>query len=76
MSGAPVKRSHEEGSHSSSLKFHPHEDTGSYPKLTSGVSNEFHLPYEMGPDARVEDHLCIRCIESHHLQMNHTWILI
>ncbi|KAL9344263.1 hypothetical protein Peur_061938 [Populus x canadensis] len=53
MSGAPVKRSHEEGSHSSSLKFPPHEDTGSYPKLTSGVSNEFHLPYEMGPDARV-----------------------
>eukprot|EP00258_Populus_trichocarpa_P032083 XP_024448102.1 uncharacterized protein LOC7484105 isoform X1 [Populus trichocarpa] len=53
MSGAPVKRSHEEGGHSSSLKFPPHEDTGSYPKLTSGVSNEYHLPYEMGPDARV-----------------------
>ena len=53
MSGAPVKRSHEEGGHSSSLKFPPQEDTGSYPKLTSGVSNEYHLPYEMGPDARV-----------------------
>uniref|UniRef100_A0A6N2LUJ4 Uncharacterized protein n=1 Tax=Salix viminalis TaxID=40686 RepID=A0A6N2LUJ4_SALVM len=53
MSGAPVKRSHEEGGHSSSLKFPPNEDTGSYPKLTSGVSNEYHLPYEMGPDARL-----------------------
>ena len=53
MSGAPVKRSHEEGGHSSSLKFPPNEDTGSYPKLTSGVSNECHLPYEMGPDARL-----------------------
>ncbi|XP_010999691.1 PREDICTED: U1 small nuclear ribonucleoprotein 70 kDa-like isoform X3 [Populus euphratica] len=53
MSGAPVKRSHEEGGHSSSLKFSPHEDTGSYLMLTSGVSNEYHLPYEMGPDARV-----------------------
>ncbi|KAJ6762336.1 hypothetical protein OIU74_024938 [Salix koriyanagi] len=67
MSGAPVKRSHEEGGHSSSLKFPPNEDSGSYPKLTSGVSNEYHLPYEdtgsypkltstickMGPDARL-----------------------
>ena len=53
MSGAPVKRSHEEGGHSSSLKFPPHEDRGSYPKLISGVSNEYHLPYEMGLDARV-----------------------
>ncbi|KAJ6296533.1 hypothetical protein OIU78_022283, partial [Salix suchowensis] len=67
MSGAPVKRSHEEGGHSSSLKFPPNEDTGSYPKLTSGVSNEYHLPNEdtgsypkltstickMGPDARL-----------------------
>ncbi|XP_052305733.1 uncharacterized protein LOC127904818 [Populus trichocarpa] len=53
MSGAPAKRSHEEGCHSSSLKFPPHEDTGSYSKLTSGVSNEYHLPYEMGPDVRV-----------------------
>ncbi|KAG6738199.1 hypothetical protein POTOM_057807 [Populus tomentosa] len=26
---------------------------GSYSKLTSGVSNEYHLPYEMGPDGRV-----------------------
>ncbi|CAK7328566.1 unnamed protein product [Dovyalis caffra] len=53
MSGAPVKRSHEEGGHSSSsAKYPPHEDMGSYPKLISGVSNEYHAPYEMGPDAR------------------------
>lgn len=52
MSGAP-KRSHEEGVHSSSSKYPPHEDTGSYPKLTSGVLNEYHPPYEMGPDARM-----------------------
>jgi hypothetical protein len=53
MSGAPVKRSHEEGVYSSSSKYPPHEDTSSNPKLTSGVSNEYHPPYEMGPDARV-----------------------
>ncbi|KAJ6707651.1 hypothetical protein OIU85_027966 [Salix viminalis] len=53
MSGAPVKRTHEEGVYSSSSKYPPHEDTGSNPKLTSGVSNEYHPPYEMGPDARV-----------------------
>ncbi|XP_010999698.1 PREDICTED: DEAD-box ATP-dependent RNA helicase 42-like isoform X3 [Populus euphratica] len=53
MSGAPVKRSHEEGGHSSSLKFSPHEDTGSYLMLTSGVSNEYHLPHEIGLDFRV-----------------------
>ncbi|GAV78154.1 Rxt3 domain-containing protein [Cephalotus follicularis] len=54
MSGAPPKRSHEEAGHSSSSKY-PHEDVGSYPKLTSsGVANEYHLPiYEMGQDARM-----------------------
>ncbi|KAL3564612.1 hypothetical protein D5086_032658 [Populus alba] len=44
MSGAPVKRSHEEGGHSSSLKFPPHEDTGlnqGIPRTaeTTGIEN-------------------------------------
>ncbi|KAK9291747.1 hypothetical protein L1049_019697 [Liquidambar formosana] len=56
MSGAP-KRSHEEGGHSSSSKY-SHEDSGStFPnltgKLTSAVANEYHSPFEMGPDARM-----------------------
>uniref|UniRef100_A0A2P2KGR2 Zinc finger CCCH domain-containing protein 13 n=1 Tax=Rhizophora mucronata TaxID=61149 RepID=A0A2P2KGR2_RHIMU len=51
MSGAS-KRPHEEGGHSSSSKY-SHEDTVSYPKLTSSISSEYHPPYEMGPDARL-----------------------
>lgn len=51
MSGAP-KRSHEESVHPSSK--HPHEDTGSYSKLvSSSVSNEYHMPYDISQDSRV-----------------------
>ncbi|XP_020238911.1 zinc finger CCCH domain-containing protein 13 isoform X1 [Cajanus cajan] len=51
MSGAP-KRSHEESVHSSSK--HPHEDSGTYSKLvSSSVSNEYHMPYDISQDARV-----------------------
>lgn len=51
MSNAP-KRSHEEGGHSSSSKY-PHEETGPYPKLTSGVSSDYHPSYEIAPDTRI-----------------------
>uniref|UniRef100_A0A6P3Z087 zinc finger CCCH domain-containing protein 13-like isoform X2 n=1 Tax=Ziziphus jujuba TaxID=326968 RepID=A0A6P3Z087_ZIZJJ len=51
MSGAP-KRSHEESGHSSSSKY-PHEDSSSYPKLSSTVSTEYHPPYEISQDARL-----------------------
>ncbi|KAJ0034686.1 hypothetical protein Pint_25590 [Pistacia integerrima] len=53
MSGAPPKKSYEDGGHSSSSRY-PLEDTGTYPKLTSsGVSNEYHHPpYDVGQDAR------------------------
>ncbi|KAJ7970082.1 zinc finger CCCH domain-containing protein 13-like isoform X2 [Quillaja saponaria] len=50
MSGAP-KRSHEEVGHTSSK--HQHEDSGAYPKLSSTVSNEYHIPYDVGQDSRV-----------------------
>ncbi|PNX96026.1 zinc finger CCCH domain-containing protein 13-like [Trifolium pratense] len=50
MSGTP-KRSHEEPVHPSSK--HPHEDAGTYPKLVSAsVSNEYHMPYDIGQDSR------------------------
>ncbi|KDP24226.1 hypothetical protein JCGZ_25883 [Jatropha curcas] len=51
MSNAP-KRSHDEGVHSSSSKY-PHEESGSYPKLTSGISTEYHPSYEIASDARI-----------------------
>ncbi|KAL2325219.1 hypothetical protein Fmac_024277 [Flemingia macrophylla] len=51
MSGAP-KRSHDESVHSSSK--HQHEDSGTYSKLVSStVSNEYHMPYDVSQDARV-----------------------
>lgn len=50
MSGAP-KRSHEETVHSSSK--HQHDDSGTYSKLSSSVSNEYHIPYDLGQDPRV-----------------------
>ncbi|KAK7391810.1 hypothetical protein VNO78_20232 [Psophocarpus tetragonolobus] len=51
MSGAP-KRSHEESVHSSSK--HPHDDSGTYSKLvSSSVSNEYHMPYDISQDSRV-----------------------
>ncbi|KAK7344084.1 hypothetical protein VNO77_13334 [Canavalia gladiata] len=51
MSGAP-KRSHEESVHSSSK--HPHEDSGTYSKLvSSSVSNEYHMSYDISQDSRV-----------------------
>ncbi|WJX12630.1 hypothetical protein P8452_03105 [Trifolium repens] len=50
MSGTP-KRSHEEPVHPSSK--HPHEDAVTYPKLvSSSVSNEYHMPYDIGQDSR------------------------
>ncbi|KAM1089583.1 hypothetical protein ACFX13_017623 [Malus domestica] len=59
MSGPP-KRPHEESGHSSSSKYphphphpQPHDDSGPYPKLSSSVSNEYHPPYDIGPDARL-----------------------
>ncbi|KAF7813355.1 zinc finger CCCH domain-containing protein 13-like isoform X1 [Senna tora] len=50
MSGVP-KRSHEETVHSSSKQ--PHEDAGTYSKLSSSISNEYHIPYDIGQDSRV-----------------------
>ncbi|KAI4351927.1 hypothetical protein L6164_006226 [Bauhinia variegata] len=50
MSSAP-KRSHEEAVHSSSK--HPHEDTGTYSKMSSSVPNEYLAPYETNQDSRV-----------------------
>ncbi|KAL9318004.1 hypothetical protein ACSQ67_014521 [Phaseolus vulgaris] len=51
MSGAP-KRSHEESVYPSSK--HPHEDSGTYSKLvSSSVSNEYHMPYDINQDSRV-----------------------
>ncbi|XP_054809762.1 uncharacterized protein LOC129311453 [Prosopis cineraria] len=50
MSGAP-KRPHEETVHCSSK--HPHDDPGSYSKLSSSVSNEYHVPYDLGQDSRL-----------------------
>lgn len=49
MSGVP-KRSHEETVHPSSK--HRHEDSGTYSKLIPSVSNEHHLPYDIGQDSR------------------------
>ncbi|CAL0321088.1 unnamed protein product [Lupinus luteus] len=49
MSGAP-KRSHEETIHPSSK--HPNEDSSTYSKLASSVSNEYHMPYDIGHDYR------------------------
>ena len=50
MSGVP-KRSHEEPVHPSSK--HPHEDSSTYSKLIPSVSNEHHIPYDLGQDSRV-----------------------
>ncbi|KAK7268995.1 hypothetical protein RIF29_21709 [Crotalaria pallida] len=50
MSGTP-KRSHEETTHLSSK--HPNEDSSTYSKLLSSVSNEYHMPYDIGQDSRV-----------------------
>ncbi|KAJ7975552.1 zinc finger CCCH domain-containing protein 13-like isoform X2 [Quillaja saponaria] len=50
MSGAP-KRPHEEAGHTSSK--HSNEDSGAYPKLSSAVSNEYRIPYDVGQDSRV-----------------------
>lgn len=50
MSGTP-KRSHEETVHSSSKP--PHDDLGTYSKLPSSVSNEYHITYDLGQDSRV-----------------------
>ncbi|KAF2283134.1 hypothetical protein GH714_043464 [Hevea brasiliensis] len=53
MSSAP-KRSHEESVHSSSSSKYPHEETGAYPKLASGVSSDYHpSSYEIAADARI-----------------------
>ncbi|XP_019452366.1 PREDICTED: uncharacterized protein LOC109354365 [Lupinus angustifolius] len=49
MSGAP-KRSHEETIHPSSK--HPNEDSCTYSKLASSVSNQYHMPYDIGHDSR------------------------
>ncbi|KAK7314855.1 hypothetical protein VNO77_33383 [Canavalia gladiata] len=50
MSGVP-KRSHEDAVHQSSK--HPHQDSGSYSKLISSVSNDHHIPYDIGQDSWV-----------------------
>lgn len=50
MSGVS-KRSHEETVHSSSKQ--PHEDAGTYSKLSSSISNEYHISYDIGQDSRV-----------------------
>lgn len=68
MSATPNKRSHEEGGngsggggssshgHSSVSKFQ-HEDSGTFPsmmaRLESSTSSEYHVPYDMGQDARM-----------------------
>ncbi|XP_050205402.1 uncharacterized protein LOC126655320 [Mercurialis annua] len=53
MSSAP-KRSHEEGGHSSTPSKYPHEESASYPKLTSATSTEYHpSSYDVPPDARI-----------------------
>lgn len=67
MSTTPNKRSHEEGGngsgggsgnhgHSSASKFQ-HEDSGTFPnmmgRLESSTSGDYHVPYEMGQDARM-----------------------
>ena len=49
MSGVP-KRSHEDTLHLSSK--HPHEDSGTYSKLVSSASNEYHMPYDIGQESR------------------------
>ncbi|KAF8412000.1 hypothetical protein HHK36_004559 [Tetracentron sinense] len=55
MSGAP-KRLHEEGGHPTPSK-HPLEDTSVFPNLpgksTQSVANEYHCPFEQGPDGRL-----------------------
>ncbi|RDX93840.1 hypothetical protein CR513_23845, partial [Mucuna pruriens] len=50
MSGVP-KRSHEDAVHQSSK--HPHQDSGTYSKLMPSVSNDHHIPYDIGQDSRV-----------------------
>lgn len=59
MSGMP-KRSHEETVHSSSK--HPHDDAGTYSKLSSSVSKEYHIPFDIGQDSCVAK---TPCVESH-----------
>ncbi|KAE9589703.1 putative histone deacetylation protein Rxt3 [Lupinus albus] len=49
MSGTP-KRSHEETIHPSSK--HPNEDSSTYSKLASSVSNQYHMPYDIAHDSR------------------------
>ncbi|XP_061349562.1 uncharacterized protein LOC133294824 [Gastrolobium bilobum] len=49
MSGVP-KRSHEETVQPSSK--HPHQDSGTYSKMISSVSNDHHSPYDIGQDSR------------------------
>ncbi|KAL9324257.1 hypothetical protein ACSQ67_009114 [Phaseolus vulgaris] len=51
MSGVPPKRPHEDAVHQSSK--HPHQDSSTYSKLMPPVSNDHHIPYEMGQDSRV-----------------------
>ncbi|XP_010272511.1 PREDICTED: uncharacterized protein LOC104608276 [Nelumbo nucifera] len=55
MSGAP-KRLHEDGSHPTNSK-HPLEDStvfsNSSGKLTQSIANEYHPPFEPGPDGRL-----------------------
>ncbi|KAJ0962229.1 hypothetical protein J5N97_030057 [Dioscorea zingiberensis] len=55
MSGVP-KRCHEDGGHSTSLK-RPLDETSLSPslpgKLIQAVGNDFHLPFEHGPDGRM-----------------------
>ncbi|XP_020206900.1 uncharacterized protein LOC109791943 [Cajanus cajan] len=50
MSGVP-KRSHEDAVHQSSK--HSHQDSGTYSKLMPSVSNDHHIPYDIGQDSRV-----------------------